>query len=69
MKRVTDFTKFLLIWISQNLSVPFWTVGHFHLMTTIYEDIHEIIVSFGMNILVAIGFIIDFKEKKKEKEK
>jgi hypothetical protein len=38
-------------------------------MTTIYEDIHEIIVSFGMNILVAIGFIIDFKEKKKEKEK
>ncbi len=63
------FLKYLLVWISQNLSVPFWTVGHFHLMTTIYEDIHELIASFGMNIVVAIGFIIDFKEKKKEKEK
>jgi hypothetical protein len=69
MKKGTDFIKFLLVWISQNLSVPFWTVGHFHLMTTIYEDIHELIASFGMNIVVAIGFIIDFKEKKKEKEK
>ncbi len=41
-------------------------VGHVHLMSTIYEDIHEIIASFGMNILVAIGFIIDYLEQKKQ---
>jgi len=22
------FIKFLLIWISQNLAIPFWMVGH-----------------------------------------
>jgi hypothetical protein len=35
-------------------------------MSTIYEDIHEIIASCGMNILVAIGFIIDYLEQKKQ---
>lgn len=55
-----------MVWISQNLSVPFWMVGHVHLMSTIYEDIHEIIASCGMNILVAIGFIIDYLEQKKQ---
>jgi hypothetical protein len=39
-------------------------LGHFHLMSTIYEDIHEIIASFGMNIIVAIGFWISYKEDK-----
>ena len=58
------FLKFLTIWISQNLAVPFWTVGHFHLMTTIYQDLHEIIASVGMNILVAIGFYLDYKQSK-----
>ena len=57
-----QFLKFFTIWISQNLAVPFLTVGHFHLMTTVYQDIHEILASFGMNIIVLIGFIIDYKE-------
>ena len=58
------FLKFTTIWISQNLSVPFWMVGHIHLMTTIYEDIHEILASLGMNIIVLIGFILDYKSQK-----
>ena len=58
------FLKFTTIWISQNLSVPFWMVGHIHLMTTIYEDIHEILASLGMNIIVLIGFILDYKQQK-----
>jgi hypothetical protein len=33
-------------------------------MTNIYEDIYEIITSFGMNILVAAGFWISYKEDK-----
>jgi len=42
-------------------------VGHVHLMTSVYADIHEILMSMGMNIIVAIGFIIDYKQTKNEK--
>ena len=59
-----QFLKFTVIWISQNLSIPFWMVGHIHLMTTVYQDIHEIIASLGMNIIVLIGFILDYKQQK-----
>jgi hypothetical protein len=61
---VKQFLKFTVIWISQNLSIPFWMVGHVHLMTTVYQDIHEIIASLGMNIIVLIGFILDYKQQK-----
>ena len=59
-----QFLKFLVIWMSQNLAIPFWMVGHIHLMTTIYQDIHEVIASLGMNIIVLIGFILDYKQNK-----
>ncbi len=64
-KEIKIFLKYLLIWISSNLSIPFWMVGHVHLMTNIYQDIHEIIASFGMNILVFAGFLLDYKEQRK----
>lgn len=59
------FLKFLVVWISQNLSVPFWMVGHVHLSLNVYQDLHEIIASVGMNLIVAIGFIIDYKQNGK----
>ena len=61
-----DFLKFLLIWISQNLAIPFWVVGHVHLSMnmSIYQDLHMILASLGMNIIVAIGFWIDYKSQK-----
>ena len=61
-----DFIKFLLIWISQNLAIPFWMVGHIHLSMNmdIYQDIHVILASLGMNIIVAIGFWVDYKSQK-----
>jgi hypothetical protein len=34
-------------------------------MTNIYQDIHEIIASIGMNILVFTGFLLDYKEQRK----
>ena len=43
------FLKYTLSWISGNLSIPFWMVGHVHLTMNVYEDIYEIIASFGMN--------------------
>ena len=60
------FLKYTIIWISGNLSIPFWMVGHIHLTTNVYEDIYEIIASFGMNIIVGIGFYIDWLKHKKE---
>ena len=60
-----QFLSFLLIWISQNLAIPFWMVGHVHLSLNVYQDIHELIASVGMNILVAIGFFLDYKQNKK----
>jgi hypothetical protein len=49
------------------MAMPFWIVGHIHLTMNIYEDIYEIIASFGMNILVAMAFWLDWKEHKKTK--
>ena len=59
--------RYTLSWVSQNFAVPFWTIGHIHLMTTIYADIHEIIMSLGLNLIVAAGFIADFIDYRKEK--
>jgi hypothetical protein len=60
------FIKYLVVWISQNLSIPFWMVGHVHLSVNVYQDIHEILMSLGMNIIVAVGFIIDYKDSKND---
>jgi hypothetical protein len=63
MKR---FIVFLLTWVGSNLAIPFWMVGHVHLTLNLYEDIYEILASFGMNIIVAIGFWLEWKKHKKE---
>lgn len=58
------FINYLVRWISNNLAIPFWMVGHIHLTLNVYEDIYEIIASFGMNIIVAIGFWLDWRDHK-----
>lgn len=63
-----DFLKYLVVWISENLSIPFWVVGHIHLTMNIYEDLYEILASLSMNIIVLIGFFISYKEWKKNKD-
>lgn len=60
-----NFIKFFIRWVANNLSIPFWMVGHVHLTMNVYKDLHEILMSFGMNILVAIGFWLDWRENKK----
>ena len=60
------FLTYLVVWIASNLSIPFWVVGHIHLTMNVYKDIHEILMSLGMNLIVAIGFWIDWKRYKKE---
>lgn len=60
------FIKFFIKWVASNLSVPFWVVGHVHLSLNVYKDIHEILMSFGMNILVGIGFWLEWNEVKEQ---
>jgi hypothetical protein len=68
IKGLHFFLRHLIVWISQNLAIPFWTIGHIHLMTTVYADVIEILSSVGMNIIVAAGFIIEYLEAKKNKD-
>ena len=62
-----EFFKFIIKWVGSNLAVPFWVVGHIHLSINIYEDIYEILVSFGMNIIVILAMWLDWKESKEKK--
>jgi hypothetical protein len=57
------FIKFLIRWIGSNLAVPFWVVGHIHLSINVYQDIHEILMSFGMNIIVMLALWLDWKDQ------
>ncbi len=61
-----NFIKFLIIWISQNLAIPFWVVGHIHLSIHNFHDLVEIGASVGMNIIVAVGFFLDYNQSKKD---
>lgn len=57
------FVRYTVVWIAENLSIPFWVVGHVHLSTNVYDDMHEVIASLGMNVIVFIGFLIGYHER------
>lgn len=65
-QKFKQFVRFTIIWVACNLSIPFWMVGHVHLSLNIYEDIYEIVASMGMNIVVAVGFWLNWKEESKK---
>jgi hypothetical protein len=62
---MVKFIKFFLLWVSSNLSIPFWVVGHIHLSINVYDDVVEILSSIGMNLIVGIGFYLEWIEYKK----
>lgn len=61
------FINFAIRWIGSNLAVPFWVVGHIHLSINIYEDIYEILSSFGMNMVVIWALWLDWKDQTTKK--
>ena len=63
------FITFLLIWISQQLAIPFWVVGHVHLSFNwdVYSDVKILFASLGMNLIVAVGFVLDYRQYSKTK--
>jgi len=67
--RAKRFIRFTVIWVACNLSIPFWMVGHVHLTVNIYHDLVEIVASMGMNIVVAIGFWLNWKDESKNYDK
>ena len=69
MSKLKRFCKFTIIWIACNLSIPFWTIGHVHLTLNVYEDISEIIASMSMNIIVGVGFWLNWKDESKDYDK
>jgi hypothetical protein len=63
--KMFKFLTFFVRWVANNLSIPFWMVGHVHLTMNVYKDIYEILASFGMNFIVGIGFYLDWRENRK----
>mgnify|MGYP003654946999 FL=1 len=61
--KMKKFIVFLLIWISQQLAIPFWVVGHIHLSMNldVYSDVKTLFASLGMNLIVGVGFWLDYK--------
>ena len=60
------FITFLIRWISQQLAIPFWIVGHIHLSINNFHDLYEILSSIGLQGIVAIGFYLDYLDYKKQ---
>ena len=59
------FSKFSLIWYSQQFAIPFWIIGHVHLHLNTYHDIIELSSSAIMHIMVALGFWLDWQDYNK----
>ena len=54
------FITFFVRWIGSNLAVPFWMVGHIHLSIHSFGSFIEGLSSLAMNLIVALGFILDY---------
>lgn len=56
----------MIRWVAGNLSIPFWVVGHVHLSIHDFHDLYEVISSISMNIIVAVGFYLEWKDLKRK---
>ena len=64
-----EFFKFFIRYVASKLAVPFWVVGHIHLTINVYDDIKEILMSLGINILVLLAFWYEWTEERNKKDK
>ena len=62
---MAKFSKFFLIWYSQQFAIPFWIIGHVHLHFNDYHSIIELSSSIIMHFMVALGFWFDSQEYNK----
>jgi len=59
---VWGFIRFFIIWVSENLSIPFWTVGHIHLSIKDYHITEALLASLALHLIVGIGFFMSYKD-------
>jgi len=64
-----EFFQFFIRYVASKLAVPFWVVGHIHLTMNVYDDIKEILMSVGINILVLLAFWYEWTEERNKKDK
>jgi hypothetical protein len=62
------FSKFALIWYSQQFAIPFWIVGHVHLSLSDYHETVEVAASAFLHLIVALGFWLDWKNYDADRE-
>jgi len=68
LRKARSLGRFFLIWYSEQFAVPFWIVGHVHLHFEDYHALLETGASVVMNLMVAVGFFIAWKDYDRERE-
>ncbi len=64
-----NFIRFFIVWVSENLSIPFWTVGHVHLSLSDYHISEALLASVAMHLIVGVGFFLSYKDHLADKKK
>ena len=64
-----NLLRFFIVWVSENLSIPFWTVGHVHLSLSDYHISEALLASVAMHLIVGIGFFLSYKDHLNDKKK
>ena len=64
---MAKFSKFFLVWYSQQFAIPFWIIGHVNLHFNDYHSIIELSSSIIMHFMVGLGFWFDWQNYKEEK--
>ena len=44
------------------MAIPFWMIGHIHLMLNTYHQLYEVAASLFMHMIVALGFYLDWRD-------
>ncbi len=66
--KLKKFSKFSLIWYSQQFAIPFWIVGQVHLSLSDYHETLETVASAFLHFMVALGFWFDWKNYDADRE-
>jgi len=66
---VWSFIRFFIIWVSENLSILFWTVGHIHLSIKDYHISEALLASLALHLIVGVGFFMSYKDHMADQKK
>ena len=64
-----NFIRFFIVWVSENLSIPFWTVGHIHLSLSDYLLSEAVLGSIVLHLIVGVGFMLSYKDHLADQKK